>query len=172
MSVAVNERHTRWMSLNLLGWIVALLFCDTVAASVIYKFDNFDDPAVTGMIEFASPPASSSTGWGPDNNPSIVTGFSFAGDTTGIALTQVPGAVFSSTGVELDAGRVLLTTNAGNVFDIFFGPGNTPSFDFVVLTPLSDGNFWNGEFRVPEPAVSLLMGIGLMALSLVKSRSR
>ena len=192
--------NRRWLSRSFAGAAsVSLLamFSSAAFAGVIYQYRQDGSPAVIGTLEVASPPASASIGWSTSASSDLIALF-LDNAVFGLGSANLlsvggtlPPEIQSFDGTKLDGGGFGI--NFPTIFPVDPTDPTIHQSMSISLNPFSGGDFirvatiyifpdgqvaiadlfidGNWVAQVPEPGILVLLGIGLLAVVLARTRS-
>lgn len=196
----MNLLNRCWLSRLILGassFLLLAMFSSAAFAGVIYEYREDGSTTVIGTLEIASPPASASIGWSTAASSDLIALF-LDNAVFGLGSANLlsvggtlPPEIQSLDGTKLDGGGFGI--NFPTIFpvdptdptihqslSISFNPSSGedlisvatfyifPNGQIAVADLFMDGN-WVAQ--VPEPGILMLLGIGLLAVVLSRTRS-
>ena len=173
------------------------MFSSAAFAGVIYQYRQDGSPAVIGTLEVASPPASVSIGWSTSASSDLIALF-LDNAVFGLGSANLlsvggtlPPEIQSFDGTKLDGGGFGI--NFPTIFPVDPTDPTIHQSMSISLNPFSGGDFirvatiyifpdgqvaiadlfidGNWVAQVPEPGILVLLGIGLLAVVLARTRS-
>ena len=196
----MNLLNRCWLSRLIRGaasFLLLAMFSSAAFASVIYEYREDGSPTVIGTLEIASPPASTSNGWSTAASSDLIALFldnAVFGLGSANLLSvgaMLPPQIQSLDGTKLDGGgfginfptifpvdptdptihqSLSISFNPSSGEDFIFGATFYifPNGQIAIADLFIDGN-WVAQ--VPEPGILMLLGIGLLAVVLSRTRS-
>ena len=196
----MNLLNRCWLSRLIPGaasFLLLAMFSSAAFAGVIYEYRQNGSPTVIGRLELASPPASASSGWSTAATSDLIALFLDnavfgLGSANLLSVgTTLPPEIQSFDGTKLDSGGFGINfptippvdpadPTIHQSLSISFNPFSGEDFISVVTFYIfPDGQiaiadlFVNGNWvvQIPEPGILMLLGIGLLAVVLSRTRS-
>lgn len=193
----LNRCSLSCLILDAASVLLLAMFSSVAFAGVIYEYREEGSPTVIGTLEIASPPASASIGWSTSAPSDLIalfldTAIFGLGSANLLSVGEtLPPEIQSLDGTKLDGGGFGM--NFPTIFpvdptdptihqslSISFNPSSAEDLISVATFFIFPNGqiavadlFIEGDWvaRVPEPGMLMLLGIGLLAVVLARTRS-